>query len=80
MLNIKPVVDMEVTFKGMVELGGGQELSRPTGKINNVFGDEIVVLFEDVVSDKGGHVYNDVVWVKIEDLPDLLEGFEWVED
>jgi hypothetical protein len=79
-LNIKPVIGMEVTFKDYVELGGGQELSAPVGRIHNVFPEEIVILFEDVVSDKGGHLYNDVVWLNVDDIPEKLEGFEWLPE
>jgi hypothetical protein len=80
MLKNEPVLGQEVTFKGYVELAGGQELSQPVGTISNVFPEEIVVLFEEVLSDKGGHLYNDVVWLKRDELPEVLEGFEYVEE
>lgn len=86
-LNVKPVVGMNVTFKGYATLTGGQELDQPEGRIINVFPNhgsnsepEIVVLFEDIVSDNGGHLYNDVVWVKVDDIPETLEGFEWLPE
>lgn len=79
-LNVKPVVGMNVTFKGYATLTGGQELDQPEGRISNVFPEEIVVLFEDLVSDQGGHLYNDVVWVKVDDIPETLEGFEWLPE
>lgn len=82
MLNIKPVVGMEVTFKAPVfELSGGQEISNHmVGTVSNVFEDYITVLFEDVVSDQGGHLYNDIVVVPTDHIPDVLSGFEWLDD
>lgn len=79
-LNVKPVVGMNVTFKGYATLTGGQELDQPEGRIINVFPEEVVVLFEDIVSDKGGHRYNDVVWIKVDDIPETLEGFDWLPE
>jgi hypothetical protein len=81
MFNIKPVAGMEVSFKAShVELAGGQEIFDPSGRISNVFDDYIIVLFEDVVSDKGGHLYNDVVHIPTDHIPDVLEGFQWLDD
>jgi hypothetical protein len=82
MLNMQPVVGMEVTFKAdYVELDGGQELRGDiSGKVATVYSDYIVVLFEDVVSDKGGHLYHDTVSVPVDHIPDDLEGFEWIDE
>lgn len=81
MLNKQPVVGMDVTFQNdYIELGSGQEISGDAvGTISNVYSDYVIVKFEDVVSDKGGHLYNDYVIVMMDYIMDTLNDFEWIE-
>lgn len=79
-LNVKPVVGMDVTFKGYVTLWSGQELDAPFGQIAIVRKDEIVVVFEEVVSDQGGHIYVDYATVAVDAIPETLEGFDWLPE
>ena len=72
----KPVVGMDVVLSKPVELWQEQELwTGNAGKVSIVREDEIVVRFEDIVSDKSGHLYNDYVTVGLEDLPETFEEF-----
>lgn len=71
-----PVVGMNVTLAKCAELDGGQEASNGwTGTVANVYADSVRVKFEDVVSDKGGHLYSDYLTVDLEELPELFEEF-----
>lgn len=72
----QPVVGMDVTLAKAVELWGDQELSSGNaGTVSIVREDEIVVRFEDIVSDKGGHLYSDYVTVELDFLPETFEEF-----
>lgn len=72
----KPVAGMAVTLTKSVELWEDQEMhAGDCGTVSIVREDEIVVLFEDVTSDKGGHLYNDYATVELHNLPETFAEF-----
>lgn len=72
----QPVVGMDVKSVKWLELWQGQEISSDYhGKVASVREDEIVVRFEDVVSDRSGYLYTDYVTVSLDELPETFAEF-----
>lgn len=71
-----PVEGLTVTLTKSVELFGGQEIhAGNVGTVSYVFDDTVTVRFEDVSSDKGGHLYNDYASVELDFLPETFAEF-----